>query len=98
MGELPQGKRFSDGVSIDGPKEIHDANRVDKRGGSSFDQVLHGIEYLQAEEVRFNTLTCLNRITSKKPLEICRFLKGIGSEFMQFIPIVERRPGSQARQ
>ncbi|MBC2607075.1 anaerobic sulfatase maturase [Pelagicoccus albus] len=89
---------FLVGVSIDGPKDIHDANRVDKRGESSFDQVMRGIQALQDEGVRFNTLTCLNRVTSQKPLEVYRFLKSIGSEFMQFIPIVERRPGSQARE
>lgn len=85
------------GVSIDGPKEIHDAYRVDKKGNSTFDQVMRGIEVLQRHDVRFNTLTCLNRVTSKKPIEIYRFLKGIGSEFLQFIPIVERRPGVQAQ-
>jgi len=88
---------FLVGVSIDGPKELHDHYRVDKKGRSTFDQVMRGIEALQRNEVRFNTLTCLNRATSKKPLEIYRFLKGIGSEFLQFIPIVERRPGVEAR-
>lgn len=88
---------FLVGVSIDGPRELHDFYRVDKRGGSSFDQVMRGIEVLQRHDVRFNTLTCLNRVTSKKPLEIYRFLKDIGSEFLQFIPIIERRPGAQTR-
>jgi len=89
---------FLVGVSIDGPKELHDQYRVDKKGASTFDKVVAGIETLQRADVRFNTLTCLNRATSKKPLEVYRFLKGIGSEFLQFIPIVERRPGAQAKQ
>jgi uncharacterized protein len=89
---------FLVGVSIDGPRELHDRYRVDKRGSSSFDQVVRGIEVLQKHGVRFNTLTCLNRATSKKPLDVYRFLKGIGSEFLQFIPIIERRPGSQAKE
>ncbi len=88
---------FLVGVSIDGPRELHDHYRVDKRGDSSFDRVMKSIEVLQRHDVRFNTLTCLNRATAKKPLEVYRFLKGIGSEFMQFIPIVERRPGQQAK-
>ncbi|MCH6255804.1 anaerobic sulfatase maturase [Puniceicoccaceae bacterium K14] len=89
---------FLVGISIDGPQKLHDHYRVDKKGASTFDKVMAGIETLQRHDVRFNTLTCLNRITSKKPLEVYRFLKGIGSEFMQFIPIVERRPGSQAKE
>lgn len=97
-GQFLKENDFLVGISIDGPKELHDAYRVDKKGASTFDQVMRGVEVLQGHEVRFNTLTCLNRATSKKPLEVYRFLKGIGSEFMQFIPIVERRPGQQARQ
>ena len=85
------------GVSIDGPEALHNHYRVDKNQGSTFKQVMKGIECLQRNEVRFNTLTCLNRVTAKKPVEIYRFLKGIGSDFMQFIPIVERLPGSESK-
>jgi len=41
--------------------------------------------------VDFNTLTVVNRYNSQYPLEVYRFLKEIGSGFMQFIPVVERR-------
>ena len=33
---------FLVGVSIDGPKEIHDTYRVDKGGKGSFDRVMAG--------------------------------------------------------
>lgn len=89
---------FLVGISIDGPRELHDRYRVDKQGRSSFDQVMRGVEVLKRHEVAFNTLTCLNRATSKKPLEVYRFLKDIGSTFLQFIPIIERRPDATARQ
>lgn len=92
-----QENEFLVGVSIDGPQSLHDHYRVGKKGESSFAAVMRGIEVLQRRGVRFNTLTCLNRVTAKKPLEVYRFLKGIGSEYLQFIPIIERRPGSQAR-
>ncbi len=88
---------FLVGISIDGPRELHDHYRVDKKGRSSFDEVMRGVEVLQQHDVRFNTLTCLNRATARKPLKVYQFLKGIGSRYMQFIPIVERKPGSQAR-
>ncbi len=88
---------FLVGVSIDGPRELHDHYRVDKLGQSSFREVMRGIDVLKKHEVCFNTLTCLNRVTAQKPIEIYRFLKGIGSEFMQFIPVVERKPDKQAR-
>ncbi|PYV64216.1 MAG: anaerobic sulfatase maturase [Acidobacteria bacterium] len=82
---------FLIGISIDGPRELHDAYRVDKGHQPTFDRVLRGIELLQAAGVQFNTLTVVNRKNSYHPLEVYQFLKQIGSGFMQFIPVVERR-------
>lgn len=90
--------QFLVGVSIDGPRELHDRYRVDKQDRSTFDQVMRGIEVLKKHQVDFNTLTCLNRATAKKPLEVYRFLKSIGSHYLQFIPIIERQPGAQTRE
>lgn len=82
--------RFLVGVSIDGPRELHDAYRVDKGGRPTFDRVLRGIETLQRHQVEFNTLTTVHRANSQHPLEVYRFLREIGSRYLQFIPIVER--------
>lgn len=86
--------QFLVGLSIDGPKEIHDRYRVFKGGQPSFDKVMNGVNFLLKHKVEFNTLTCIQRDNSFKAPEVYKFLKGIGSRFMQFIPIVERRqPG-----
>jgi uncharacterized protein len=82
--------KFLVGISIDGPKEIHDKYRVNKGSNPTFDQVLRGIEYLKKHQIEFNTLTVVQRDNSRKPLEVYNFLKNAGSGFMQFIPIVER--------
>jgi uncharacterized protein len=81
---------FLIGISIDGPRELHDAYRVDKGGQPTFDRVLRGIETLKRNSVEFNTLTTVNRANADHPLEVYRFLRNHGSGFMQFIPIVER--------
>ncbi len=81
---------FLIGLSIDGPEEIHNRYRITKGGSGSFKQVMRGLEYLKKHEVEFNTLTCVQRDNSYKALQVYRFLKEIGSQFMQFIPIVER--------
>ena len=86
--------RFLIGVSIDGPRELHDAYRVDKGGQPTFDRVMRGIECLKRHGVEFNTLTTVHRANSIHPLEVYRFLKTNGSGYMQFIPIVERIAGS----
>ena len=81
---------FLVGLSIDGPQSIHDAHRVDKGGKPSFDRVMRGLGYLKKHGVQFNTLTVVNRLNSYRPLEVYHFLKEIGSQFLQFIPIVEQ--------
>ena len=82
---------FLIGISVDGPRELHDFYRVDKGQQPTFDRVMRGIEHLKTANVRFNTLTVVNRNNSYHPIEIYEFLKDIGSGFMQFIPVVERR-------
>ena len=82
---------FLIGISIDGPRELHDLYRVDKGQQPTFDEVMRGIEQLTAADVLFNTLTVVHRKNSSHALEVYRFLKEIGSGFMQFIPVVERK-------
>ena len=82
---------FLIGISVDGPRELHDFYRVDKGQQPTFERVMRGIEHLKTANVRFNTLTVVNRNNSYHPIEIYEFLKDIGSGFMQFIPVVERR-------
>ena len=82
--------QFLIGVSIDGPRELHDAYRVDKGGQPTFDRVMRGIETLRRHKVDFNTLTTVHRANADSPLEVYRFLRDNGSGYMQFIPIVER--------
>jgi uncharacterized protein len=89
--------KFLVGVSIDGPRELHDAYRVDKKQQPTFDSAMRGIELLKKHGVEFNTLTVVNRKNSKHPLEVYRFLKQIGSRYLQFIPLVERQPNKAAR-
>lgn len=81
---------FLVGISIDGPPHFHDNFRLDKGGGASSDRVLRGLEILQRHEVEYNTLTVVNRQNAKWPLVVYRYLKKIGSRYLQFIPVVER--------
>lgn len=83
--------QFLVGVSIDGPRELHDCYRVDKGQAPTFDRVMRGIRLLKEHGVEFNTLTVVHRQNSLQPLEVYRFLKEIGSGFLQFIPVVERK-------
>ena len=52
---------FLIGISIDGPRELHDSYRVDKRGQGTFDRVMRGLRLLQKHGVDYNVLTTVNR-------------------------------------
>jgi uncharacterized protein len=82
---------FLIGISVDGPRELHDIYRVDKGGRPTFDKVMHGLRALQKHGVDYNVLTTVNRINADHPLEVYRFLRDeVGTTWMQFIPVVER--------
>lgn len=82
---------FLIGISIDGPRELHDHYRVDKRGRPTFDKVTRGLRLLQKHGVDYNVLTTVNGITADHPLEVYRFLRDeVRTDWIQFIPVVER--------
>ena len=82
---------FLIGISIDGPRRLHDAYRVNKRGEGSFDKVMRGLRLLQKHGVEYNILTTVNRINGDYPREVYRFLMDEAvTSWMQFIPVVER--------
>jgi uncharacterized protein len=89
---------FMVGISLDGPREIHDRYRRDWKGAGSFDQVMRGLKLLQKYKVEYNVLACVARETAHRPLNIYRFFKSQGVEFIQFSPVVERMPDSSSRQ
>jgi len=83
------------GISIDGPEHNHDHYRHTASGGASFRRVMKGIELLQKHKVEFNTLSCVNDYNVHFASETYRFLKSIGSVFLQFLPVVERKAAHQ---
>ena len=82
--------RWLVGLSIDGPKEIHDHYRVTKGGQPTFDKVFATAKLFKKHGIPFNTLTCVNRFNARRPLDVYRFLRReLDSTYIQFIPIVE---------
>ena len=82
---------FLVGISIDGPREVHDTYRVNKGGKGSFDQVMRGLEHLRAAGVEWNALTTVHSANGDRGREVYRFLRDdCDARFVQFIPIIER--------
>ena len=85
------------GISIDGAEHNHDHYRKTASGGPTFKRVMKGIELLQKHRVEFNTLSVVNDYNVHFASETYRFLKGIGSMFLQFLPVVERSAGAAGK-
>jgi uncharacterized protein len=86
---------FLIGLSLDGPRDLHDAYRVDKGSQPTYDAVMQGLKVLKRHSVEFNVLTCVHAANVEFAQTVYRFLRDeVGSQFMQFIPIVRRRDDS----
>ena len=84
---------FLVGLSVDGPKAVHDRYRLDRAGRPTFDAVMRGLEVLQRHGLRHNALTTVHRGNGGKGRDVYRFLTGKGLDHIQFIPIAERSAG-----
>jgi uncharacterized protein len=79
------------GLSVDGPRELHDAYRVDKGGQGSFDDVMRGFGCLNRHGVDVNVMCTVHAANADHPVEVYRFFRDeLKTAFIQFIPIVER--------
>lgn len=81
--------KFLLGISLDGPKEIHDKRRVDANGQGSFERVMRGISYLQKHQVDFNILTVIHKDNVAKAKELMQFYKEQKFDYVQFIPCMD---------
>jgi len=83
---------FLVGLSLDGPRELHDAYRHAKGGQSVFDQVVAAARRMQHHGVEFNGLCTVHAANSRHPIEVYRFFRDeLGVRYLQLIPIVERQ-------
>ena len=87
---------FLVGISLDGPEEIHDFYRRDRKGDGTFMRVMRGLRLLQKYKIDYNVMACVGRNTAAHPLDVYRFFKDEGIEFIQFTPIVERMPDKRS--
>jgi len=84
-------RQFLVGLSVDGPRELHDAYRVTRAGKGTFDLVMNGWRSLRRHGVECNILCTVNAANERHGRRVYTFLRDeLGARFVQFIPIVER--------
>lgn len=81
--------QFLCGISLDGPPEIHDAQRITSGGGGSHAAVMRGINCLKRHGVEFNILTLVSQVNVGRAAEIYHYLCDQGFFFQQYIECVE---------
>lgn len=77
---------FLVGLSLDGPKALHDANRLLADGKGSFRTVMHAVQLLKRYRVAFNILCVLTKHNAKHPQQLWNFFMQNDLHYLQFIP------------
>src|SRR5450755_282361 len=82
---------FLVGISVDGPRELHDRYRKDKGGQGTWERVIKAVRMMQRYRVEYNVLCTVNAANCEQPLAVYRFFRDqLQARYLQFIPIVER--------
>src|SRR4030042_5572902 len=89
-------ENFLVGISIDGPREYHDKYRTTAEGGSTFSGVMQGYDHLRKHNVTTEILCVLNSFNSGHPLPVYDFFRGLGAEYITFLPLVEQASDSDS--
>jgi uncharacterized protein len=89
-------ENFLVGVSIDGPQKYHDINRISGRGTGSFSKTIEGYNLLKKYNIKTEILTVVSSVNTCYPEEVYGFLRDLGSEFLTFLPLVQRVNGNKA--
>ena len=70
--------RIAVGVSIDGPRALHDAHRRSRSGAGTFDRVLRGMAALRAHGIPFHAIAVVTDATLADPDAFCDFFEAQG--------------------
>ena len=82
-------EEFAVGLSLDGPKEMHDRYRVTKDQKPTHEHVMRGYRLLQKHGFYTDILCVVNSYNVQFPLQVYRFFKEISSQYITFLPLVE---------
>lgn len=85
-------EQFAVGLSLDGPRALHDTYRVTKGQRPSHKQVMQGYRLLRQHKLPVDLLCVVHAENVNHPLDVYRFFKDIKAQYLSFIPLVEHLP------
>ena len=90
-GAFLHAQHFSVGLSLDGPRAMHDAFRLDRGGAPTWEKTMAGLRVLRRHRVDLHALVVIHRRNCRHPREVYDFLTSSGLRHLRLIPLVERR-------
>lgn len=72
------------GVSIDGPQDLHDHNRIDWKGNGSHERVMRGVRLLQQHDISFHVISVVSRAAMLLAEDMFRFYVDAGIRSVGF--------------
>lgn len=81
--------RFLVGLSLDGPAELHNLNRLDTVGEGTFNRVMRTARLMEKHRVEFNILCVVTGRNARSVEKIYRFYRRQGFRWLQFIPCLD---------
>jgi uncharacterized protein len=89
-GRFLASENFSVGLSLDGPAELHDTYRETRSGKPTHAQTMRAYELLRKLQVPTDILCVIHNLNVRAPLEVLRFFRSIGCQYLGFLPVVEQ--------
>ena len=86
---------FSVGLSMDGPKEMHDRYRLTKQGNPTHQQALHGYHLLQQHGLTPDILCVVNAHNVEYPKQLYGFFKQLKARYIGFLPLVVQQDDAE---
>ena len=83
-------ERFTVGLSMDGPEELHNRYRYSKNHRPTFRKTMDGLHLLKKFGVQTEILCVVNQNNVHHPSKVYSFFKGLDIPYLTFLPLVER--------
>jgi uncharacterized protein len=80
---------FLVGLSLDGPKDIHNQYRIDAQGKGTHERVKPTFELFNKYRVHYNILLVVTGLTARHPDELYKYYKTHNFNFLQFMPCID---------
>lgn len=80
---------FLVGVSLDGPRQLHDQNRLDAAGQGTHSRVMKAIAALRRQGAQFNILTVVTSAAARSIRKTYNYFAKNGFDYQQYIPCLD---------